>query len=182
MPPRSQAMHWAWQDNQRLWLLATPAASAAALELGALVEAVQSYHARQQQGGPPSGAWLARHYEAAAAALAALDAVALCAATACLLAAAFAASGGAEGARGSSREPLLAEQRGRGKRGRRGGPWDGSRRMRLVQGTLRYLVPDTPALKLRWAGPAGCRWSVRGLQVAAGRRVLPASKFCAAFL
>ncbi|KAL4429585.1 hypothetical protein ABPG77_008634 [Micractinium sp. CCAP 211/92] len=138
-----------WQDNQRLWLLATPAASAAALELGALVEAVQSYHARKQQGGPHTGPWLVQHYEAMAAALAALNTAALVAATVCLLAAAIAAASGSEDAAGSPREPLLAEHRGGGKRGRSGGPWDGSRRMRLVQGTLRYLVPDTLPLKLR---------------------------------
>ncbi|KAL4458403.1 hypothetical protein ABPG75_013268 [Micractinium tetrahymenae] len=142
-------LQWAWRDNQRLWLLATPAASAAALELGAVVEAVQSYHARQQQGGPASGPWLAQHYEAAAAALAALNAAALAAATACLLAAACVASEGDGHGGDGSREPLLGEQRGRGKRGRGGGPWGGSRRMRLVQGTLRYLVPDTLPLKLR---------------------------------
>lgn len=152
IPLGSQALLSGWQDNQRLWLLATPAASAAALELGALVEAVQSYHARKQQGGPHTGPWLVQHYEAMAAALAALNTAALVAATVCLLAAAIAAASGSEDAAGSPREPLLAEHRGRGKHGRSGGPWDGSRRMRLVQGTLRYLVPDTLPLKLRWAG------------------------------
>lgn len=154
-PP--QLLHWAWRDNQRLWLLATPAASATALEIGSLVDAVVAYRAQQaQQGAPGEGAWLPRHYEAAALAIAAVDTAALAAATVCLLAAAVVAAAGAGSGEGG-REPLLGEQRARK---RRGGPWEGSRRIRLVQGTLRYLVPDTLPLKLRWVGRGAAREAV----------------------
>lgn len=149
-PAAMQVLHWAWRDNQRLWLLATPAASAAALNIGALVEAVQGYQAHKQQQGdtPCTNAWLGCHYEAAAAVLAALNAAALAAATASLLvSAAVAASGGHEAANGVH-QPLLEAEQGRKQR-KSSGQWAGTRRMRLVHGTLRYLVPDTWQLKLR---------------------------------
>ncbi|PSC68384.1 ATP-binding cassette sub-family B member mitochondrial [Micractinium conductrix] len=135
-------LHWAWRNNARLWLLATPASTAAVLDIGALVDAVQAYRAEQQlHPGKDSGAGLAAHYEAAALGLAAVDAAALGAATLCLLAAALAAGGG--GAASGAHEPLLGTRR------KRGDQWDGSRRMRLIRGTMRYVVPDTLPLKLR---------------------------------
>lgn len=135
-----QALHWAWQDNRRLWLLATPAAASAAMEVGAVVDAARAArHPAHPQAG---AAWLAGHYEAAQLGLAALNAAALCASTLCLLAAA--AGLGAGGGGGEAGEALLGEE---GRRRRK--PRGGSQRLRLIHGTLKYLVPDTLQLRVR---------------------------------
>lgn len=142
-PLLPQVLHWIWLDNARLWLLATPAACFAALEVGAVVEAAQA--CRHAPRHPPAGAsWLAAHYEAAVLALAALNTAALAAATFSLLAAA--AGLGAGGPTGEEAEALLGEEGGAGPRRRKARQ---GKRMRLIHGTLRYLVPDTPQLKLR---------------------------------
>lgn len=144
--PRSQqALHWAWRRNERLWLLATPAAAFAALELGALVEAARAFrHLAPHPQGSTAG-WITTHYEAAALALAALNAIALAGSTACLLAAAFGLGAGTSRMDREASEPLLGGEEGRRKR-RRG---RASPRMRLIYGTLKYVVPDTLQLKIR---------------------------------
>lgn len=119
-------------------------------------------HAPSQPGGT---GWLPRHYELVSVVLAAAGAVALSASTVCLLGAAAARNVADEG---PEAEALLGQEGGRGKRrGLRGG---GGGRMRLIHGTLRYLVPDRLHLKLRCGALTG-RWAVCGLLgcVQAGR-------------
>ena len=145
--PPLQLLHWTWHNNQRLWLLATPTCSGAALDVGALVEAVHAArHAPHTQGG--SDGWTSRHYEAAALGLAVVSAAALLLSTCFLLAAA--ATPALRPATGQ-RQPLQGQEEGRKRRGRHGA---GSQRMRLVQGTFRYLVPDQLHLKVRWVASA----------------------------
>lgn len=165
--PAAQALHWAWQRNERLWQLSTPVGAFMALEMGALAEAVHGY---QHRAAPQAAAttWVAAHYEAAALALAVVNSAALAASTACLLAAS-AGLGAGRGRRedGDAAEPLLGGEEGRRKRRRA----KGSTRMRLISGTLRYVVPDTPALKIRRAAGgwvvgfasdmARCRWQLQ---------------------
>ncbi|KAL4854966.1 ATP-binding cassette sub-family B member 6 [Chlorella vulgaris] len=137
-------LHVTAQDGSRLWLLAAPTSSAAAVDIGAVVEAAQALRQAQHQQSGTDASWTAQHYETAALALAALSATALAASTACLLAASLAAP---EAAGSGVRQPLLGEAGQQRKGQRRNG--DGSRRMRLINGTLKYLVPDQLHLKIR---------------------------------
>jgi hypothetical protein len=143
-------LHVTAQDGSRLWLLATPTSSAAAVDIGAVVDAAQALRQAQHQQSGTDASWTAQHYETAALALAALSATALAASTACLLAASLAAP---EAAGSGVRQPLLGEAGQQRKGQRRNG--DGSRRMRLVNGTLKYLVPDQLHLKIRCGAAVG---------------------------
>ena len=148
-PLALQALLLTSRSNQRLWLLATPAACFLALDVGALVEAAQACRGAAHPQGSPAGC---QRSEAALLALALLNAAALAAATCCLLAA---AAGLGAGGGGDASEPLLGAEAGRKRRRSRGGT-----RMRLINGTLRYLVPDRLDLKVR------CGWHALARNVA----------------
>lgn len=140
-----QVLLGTWQSNQRLWLPAAPTACFLALDVGALVEAAQACrHAAERQGGP-SGC---QRLQLAALALAVLNVTALAAATCCMMAAA--AGLGAGPGQGADAEPLLGAEAGRKRRRSRG-----SARLRLINGTLRYLVPDRLDLKIRCEAGGG---------------------------
>jgi hypothetical protein len=160
--PCPQLLHWTWSNNQRLWLLATPVSSGAALSLGQLIEAWQACRQHQHQQGGSGSTWAARHWEAASLGLAAAGSLAMAASVGCLLAgAAVAAAGDASGSAAAAgggedeeaREALLGEEgrRRKDKKGKKQRVGGSSQRMRLIQGTLKYLVPDSLHLKVRLA-------------------------------
>ena len=135
----TQVLLGTYVSNQRLWLPAAPTACFLALDVGALVEAAQACRRSAQPQGGPAGC---QRLQVAALVLAALNALSLAAATCCMLAAT--AGLGAGPREGEDAEPLLGAEAGRKRRRSRG-----SARLRLIQGTLRYLVPDRLDLKIR---------------------------------
>lgn len=134
-----QVLLGTWQSNQWLWLPAAPTACFLALDVGALVEAAQACRRTAEHQGGPTGC---QQLQVVGLGLAALNVLALTAATCCMLAAA--AGLGAGAADDEAAEPLLGAEAGRKRRKRRG-----SARLRLINGTLRYLVPDRLDLKVR---------------------------------